>query len=129
MTRHSKRCKSCGEVKPKDDFYRHPKVSDGYLNECKECTKARVAEYRRSPAGQELEARKYAKDKAEGKRRARAHIINRIQRGTLTRQPCEICGEPNAQAHHDDYSKPLEVRWLCSKHHAEVHVQMRRMAA
>ena len=125
----SKRCKVCGETKPKDQFYRHAKVWDGHLNECKECTKARVAAYRQSNAGRELEARKYAKDKADGKRRARAYIINGVQRGTITRQPCEVCGEPNGQAHHDDYSKPLEVRWLCAKHHAEVHVQLRKVSA
>ena len=40
------------------------------------------------------------------------------------RQPCERCGDPNADRHHDDYDKPLEVRWLCRschiKHHAEL---------
>lgn len=125
----SKPCKVCGIDKPFDEFYRHPKMNDGYLNECKDCTKARVSAYRQSDAGLELEARKYAKDKAAGKRRARAYIINGIQRGKITRQPCEVCGEPNAQAHHDDYSKPLEVRWLCPQHHAEVHHQMRKVAA
>lgn len=38
----------------------------------------------------------------------------------LERQPCEICGA-KAEAHHEDYNKPLEVRWLCFKHHREWH--------
>ena len=39
----------------------------------------------------------------------------------MTRQPCEVCGNAKAQAHHDDYGKPLDVRWLCTTHHAEWH--------
>ncbi len=39
--------------------------------------------------------------------------------GTLTQKPCEVCGKMKSQAHHNDYSKPLEVRWLCPKHHKE----------
>ena len=40
-----------------------------------------------------------------------------IESGALVRQPCELCGAIKVDAHHDDYSKPLEVRWLCRKHH------------
>ena len=46
-----------------------------------------------------------------------------LQIGKLTRGVCEICGKPNASAHHDDYNKPLEVRWLCDKHHAQLHAR------
>jgi hypothetical protein len=45
---------------------------------------------------------------------------NAIQRGILIRLPCEKCGQP-AEAHHDDYSRPMDVRWLCRTHHAELH--------
>jgi hypothetical protein len=48
-------------------------------------------------------------------------INNAIKRGFVTRLPCEICGNPRTHAHHDDYSKPLEVLWLCAKHHKEKH--------
>ena len=34
---------------------------------------------------------------------------------------CEKCNKVNAQAHHDDYSKPLNIRWLCPLHHKEEH--------
>jgi len=37
--------------------------------------------------------------------------------GTLKQEAC-FCGSTNTQAHHDDYSKPFQVRWLCKKHHA-----------
>lgn len=52
-----------------------------------------------------------------------AHIIvgNAIRDGRLIKQPCEICGEAKVEAHHPDYSKPLEVNWLCRKCHAEHH--------
>lgn len=44
-----------------------------------------------------------------------------IRRGRLTKQPCDVCGSTDVQAHHDDYAKPLEVRWLCRGHHDAVH--------
>ncbi len=45
-----------------------------------------------------------------------------IKKGFLIRKPCEICNtEVDVQAHHDDYSRPLDVRWLCRKHHQEHH--------
>lgn len=37
-------------------------------------------------------------------------------------------GFHKVQAHHDDYSKPLEVRWLCVPHHALHHKQLRQAA-
>jgi len=45
--------------------------------------------------------------------RARAAIAT----GLLRRQPCELCGDKNVHAHHEDHKKPLEVRWLCPMHH------------
>jgi len=46
---------------------------------------------------------------------------NKVSYTKLKRQPCEVCGSLDTQAHHDDYSKPLEVRWLCQLHHSRVH--------
>lgn len=44
-----------------------------------------------------------------------------IKNGSLVRQPCEVCGADRVDAHHDDYSKPLQVRWLCRGHHLQFH--------
>lgn len=55
---------------------------------------------------------------------ARRQVHNAIRRGDLVPEPCERCGARPTQGHHDDYSKPLAVRWLCrpchDAHHAEV---------
>jgi ribosomal protein S27AE len=59
------------------------------------------------------------------KRSAHVAVGNAIRDGRLFRQPCERCGSPKAEAHHDDYTKPLDVRWLCRKHHAERHKELR----
>lgn len=57
------------------------------------------------------------------KRRARWQLKDAIRYGKITRgSVCEIGGECEGpiQAHHDDYSKPLEVRWICRKHHMDI---------
>lgn len=53
---------------------------------------------------------------------AREKVYRAITNGQLTREPCEVCGDHNSQAHHKDYRKPLEVIWLCAKHHKERHI-------
>lgn len=68
--------------------------------------------------------RSYAK--AHGTREhhaARWQVQRAIKAGRLVRQPCEACGASVVHAHHDDYSKPLSVRWLCPTHHREHHAK------
>ena len=59
------------------------------------------------------------------KGRAQGAVALGLRKGILSRGPCEQC-PPDAQgnrieAHHDDYDKPLDVRWLCKSHHHEAH--------
>lgn len=56
--------------------------------------------------------------------KARRKVRHEIEMGRLARQPCEVCGsEQKIHAHHDDYSLPLSVRWLCQLHHREHHAK------
>lgn len=55
------------------------------------------------------------------KANARAYVNVYIKRGKIIKQPCEVCSSPNVQAHHDDYDKPLEIKWLCSPCHIKYH--------
>lgn len=62
---------------------------------------------------------------------AHGAVRNAIRRGELKRGPCEICGAVHGEGgalidgHHDDYSKPLAVTWLCRSHHKQIHSLIR----
>lgn len=133
-------CFKCGIEKPLSEFYAHAQMADGHLNKCKECAKKDVRtryanEREKCLAYYQTDARKLARAKGSAewqrrafardpeKKRARNKISNAIKNGKLQKQGCRICGE-EAQAHHEDYSKPLEVDWLCFKHHREEHGQV-----
>ena len=46
-----------------------------------------------------------------------------VKNNVLERGPCEVCGKPNGDGHHDDYDKPDQVRWLCNVHHRAWHTE------
>ena len=51
---------------------------------------------------------------------AKANTYKR--RGKLVPKPCENCGATkNIQMHHEDYDKPLDVRWFCAPCHRAWH--------
>jgi hypothetical protein len=50
-----------------------------------------------------------------------------IRSGLLVRQPCAICGQKKVHAHHLNYKKPLDIVWLCMKHHMECHRRKNRI--
>ena len=141
MMAATKTCFKCGIEKPIDKFYKHPQMADGHLGKCKVCTKLDVsnnyaskreqyAEYERkrfqNPERKEaaLESQRRRRRKFPEKASAYATVSYAVKNGRLERQPCEICGDTQSQAHHSDYSKPLDVRWLCFKHHRELHGQV-----
>ena len=51
----------------------------------------------------------------------RGRLITEIRSGRIKRLPCVVCGDPNSEAHHKDYTKPKEVIFLCRSHHREHH--------
>jgi len=140
-----KTCFKCNELKPLTAFYKHNRMADGHLNKCKDCAKTDVSANYRANISHYTEYEKARFKKADRKKQLalyqkrrrtkhpekyRANYLtgNAIRDGRLIRQPCEQCGDI-AQAHHDDYSKPLDVRWLCFKHHLEHHGKERRAQA
>ena len=134
----SKKCYTCGAEKPLALFSKNPEMRDGRVNQCKTCESA-IAKirylknkqrhlavqkaYQATPEGKACNARKYAQAKIKKplKLWARRTTNNHILNGRLKRQLCEVCAAADAEAHHENYSKPLEVRWLCFDHHRAHH--------
>lgn len=136
----AKPCFKCGEVKPITEFYRHGMMADKHLNKCKVCTRADVRKRRReNPAVQEYDRRRgnrmppdagkaYRTNYPEA---AKAHdaVSNAVRDGRLFKEPCLFCGDDRVHGHHRDYTKPLDVIWLCAKCHRRLHANFPETAA
>ena len=141
-----KRCFKCGTEKLVSDFYHHPKMADGTLGKCKDCTKSDVTKRYHMDVERQHEYERIRTKRPERKLKRieyqrRRRIRNKqkcsaywkvafaVSVGKIDRRPCVVCEDPNSEAHHADYSKPLDVQWLCFKHHRQLHGQLKEIAA
>lgn len=124
-------------------FYKNKNMKkDGHLHKCIDCQRIVQIKYRNTNI---LRIREYDRERSKDKKRIlkqtllckkyrkqnklkyKAHTLvkSALRNGSLKKLNCEVCNSEISQAHHDDYTKPLNVRWLCSLHHHEVHKKMR----
>ena len=139
---NSKICFKCKIEKIISDFYKGRAMKDGHLNKCIECSKLDALQHRNLNLGKireydrlrgKLEHRK--KINVENTKKSRLSIIGytsshsavarALKKGSLIKQACCMCNSIMSIAHHDDYSKPLDVMWLCSVHHKSRHVYLK----
>ncbi len=117
----TKECRVCHNSKNINDFYRDKTKRDGYQNSCKKCDNERTAKYHQAHPEKPNEVKLAYIAKFPNRQKARTLVSQAIKKGLLVRKKCEICESDKSQAHHDDYTKPLDVRWLCSLHHIQWH--------
>ena len=75
------------------------------------------------------ENKKYKRDESKRYRlrfpeKVKAHqiLFYAVKKGKIKKSPCVDCGATyRIQGHHPDYSKPLEIIWVCSIHHKNYH--------
>ena len=144
-----KQCFKCKLHLELFEFYKHSRMADGHLNKCKSCTK-QDSEKRRKHKEKDItwvllerkrhreksekyrkEGRNFSKSDSKKwillnpeKRKAHNKVKNALRSGKIHRHPCCICGN-KAEAHHEDYSKPLEIIWLCREHHSKRHIEIK----
>lgn len=135
---HLNKCKACTKKDVKIHRAANIEVVQAYDRK-RSSSEHRIAErykrarkIRESPELRESKARSQSIWGHNNREKRRAHLAVRraINKGTLTRQPCERCGNIKSEGHHEDYSKPLEVVWLCRQchgnRHAEINEQLRQ---
>lgn len=135
-----KHCNTCESDKDDSEFYKRKASIDGLSPKCKTCSrvydKLRDKHHHRVLARAvyaQTEQGKLASNKAKAewakrnpeKIKAHSKVLYHIRAGNLTPEPCEKCGDKNVHAHHDDYAKPLNVRWFCSGCHKQHHKEMK----
>lgn len=144
-----KTCYRCKMLLPIEQFYRHAKMADGRLNQCKSCTIAEVLKARAAKAEYYAEydrqraylpsrqatlkaARARWSEKHPERKAAQQAVTLAIRAGLL--QPWPACAVPGCENgplefHHADYDCPLDGTWLCQCHHHELHQMTRQLRA
>jgi len=141
-----KECFKCLKVKPLEEFYKHRGMKDGRLNKCIECTKNDVAIHRvanieavrkydrergRTPERikKNIARNKIYREKFPDKYKAHSIVGSALKGGKIIRpELCSVCNLSGLQieAHHDNYSKPLDVTWLCAACHRQLHRDLKK---
>lgn len=137
-----KKCSCCKKVKPEGDFYRRKESRDGLMSRCKLChneacirtrDKTLKANCNRDHMrrARQKEPDKFRERDREAsrirkwspKREARYQLNLALKRGDIVKpNVCIEChNKKRLTAHHRDYSKPLEVEWLCYQCHGIRH--------
>lgn len=143
----TKVCTGCGFDKPLTHYHRRAASKDGRMPKCKDCAsaidKARANLPHRVAARKAYQQTETYKEKHDTiqtewrqrhreKVRAHSRVAYALRTGKLIRPlECEGCGPRytgKLEAHHDDYSKPLDVKWLCDTCHKARHVELRMEA-
>lgn len=93
-----------------------------YYRANKERLLAQQKAYSKTPAGRRARriSHKNQREKNPTVYFARQEVYKALRRGDLVKEPCTFCGEEKTGAHHPDYSKPLDVIWVCDRCHKKV---------
>ena len=134
----SKKCARCKLEKSLSDFaITKMNGAERRWSYCKPCEIARMAERREKGLHLVKTRRHVAKHRERYPEQAEVNRLfsAQIRAGRIVRpDTCKKCGQTpprnrlgrsNIQGHHDDYSKPFEVRWLCQSCHIRLHKELR----
>jgi hypothetical protein len=86
-----------------------------------DANKKKAIKYRENNRDKYILAIKKWGSENQEKRDAHTKLNNAIRNGVVLRPDTCQCGNPSPEGHHEDYSKPLMVVWLCRSCHQRLH--------
>ena len=142
-----KECSACGKRKEESEFCVNKATSDGLTYRCRVCLgEYQKARRERLNASRPPDWKKKTEDMAaymkawkeahpgymtkakadwlkrnKDRQRVRDAVRYALKTGKLVKTACQVCGKDEVDGHHPDYSRPLDVVWLCKEHHSQVH--------
>ncbi len=138
-----KTCAGCNQVKPNLDFRTRASAPHLLQSLCKRCESEKARAYKKTPAGAHAQSaaeaqyrrsqkgkdalkrsKQVQRERNPGRLAARVALNRALASGQMVKWPaCAMpsCCETRVEAHHADYSRPLDVIWLCKKHHSAAH--------
>lgn len=121
------KCARCGKRKKYVHIHAQRTAKDGELKSyfwCRDCNTERQREFRNTENGRESTRKAVAKSIAKHwhKQKARIALNRQVKLGNIIRpKQCPVCKKyKKVEGHHDDYSKPLEVKWVCRQCHCMI---------
>lgn len=117
----SKICTRCKKVKIEEEFHISKQHKDGLQSWCKSCSKAAWNLWRKNNKERAYKNSRNWIVKNREKDRAYQAVKRALKKGLIKKDSCADCGSYKVEAHHEDYTKPLDVIWLCSRHHKDTH--------
>ena len=146
------KCKSCKKIKLRSNFWKHIQKKNGLQSYCKNCKKQLWRQYTSNPINRRKVRDNHCRWYENGgklivrrnrlrwqkknrswrfvpkeKRIAYTILRTSIRNGSISKPlVCSNCGKiSKIEGHHYDYSKPLDVLWLCNPCHRNVHDKLK----
>ena len=112
----TKTCTMCKQNKPVEENFYKRYDHDSFYSKCKLCLNSIPRNPREAY---------FKKPKIKAKNKSRHALTYAVRVGKMVRQPCVKCGNKKTEGHHEDYSKPYDVIWLCRACHSKEHRMLR----
>lgn len=111
----SKICSKCKKLLPLKKFCVDREKKTGICSQCHQCKNEKNKDYR--DKYYKIYNKKFKKERS-----ARSLVSRQIKKGEIKRGTCIVCkSKTNIVAHHEDYNKPLQIIWICRRHHYALH--------